>query len=112
MPEGISLHSSAARSQDAMRFIAGLVVLTAVTRESSILWNVAPFSIVESHRRFGTLYLLLAHCLRVLGTSPTLKTEAVGFSETSVNFYRTTRNHTSKDSTLQDSYGLYRFVTN
>jgi hypothetical protein len=56
-------------------------VLTAVSMNMTVFWDVAPCSLVEIDRRFRGAY-----CLYHQG-----RVEAVSTSETSVNLYKATR---------------------
>lgn len=79
----------------------GFGVLTAAIMKSSSLWDTTPCNPFVVRRRFGGTYLLhlqgrrinqaelcLLHvsCRFLLAYSPTLKTEAICSSETSINF--------------------------
>jgi hypothetical protein len=63
--------------------LVGFEVLTAVSTKMAVFWVVAPFSLVE-------VYQLIA-----------LMMEAARTSETSVNFYQTTRRYNPEDSHLR-----------
>jgi hypothetical protein len=65
-------------------------VLTAASIKLTVFWDVAPCSPVETDRRFRGAYCLWA----------ALMMEAVSTSETSVNFYETTRSNIPEDSHL------------
>jgi hypothetical protein len=68
----------------------GFQVLTAASMKMAVFWVVAPCSLVEVYRRFrGACWVLIA-----------LMMEAASSSETSVNFYQTTRRYNSEDSHL------------
>jgi hypothetical protein len=69
-----------------------------------IFWSLTRCSLVKFHRRFqsNTLPDKEAECLLLVWlTFFTLEMETIRFSDTSVNFYRTTRRHVWKDSTLR-----------
>jgi hypothetical protein len=61
----------------------GFEVLTAVSTKMAVFWVVAPCSVVEVNQRFIALMM-----------------EAARISETSVNFYQTTRRYNPEDSHL------------
>jgi hypothetical protein len=68
-------------------------VLTAPSMKISVFWDVVPYSLVETDRRFRG-----AHCLiRAMA----LIMEEISTSETSVNFYQTTWRNILEDSNLQ-----------
>jgi hypothetical protein len=59
----------------------------------TVLWDVTPCSLVDSHTRFGEI--------RCFHPSSTLKIEAKISSETLVPLCQTTWHHTSEDNNLQ-----------
>jgi hypothetical protein len=62
----------------------------------AVFWDVAPYSLVQISRRFRG-----AGCLHDQDVSiHPLMLEAAGTSETSVNFYQTTRSNNPEDSHL------------
>jgi hypothetical protein len=78
---------------------------------SSIFWDITPCSPLRVNRRFGGIYRLHTAelCLPPAFTlvscsaySSTLKMEAICFSETSVDFQRTTWRYIQEDSTLHN----------
>jgi hypothetical protein len=64
-------------------------VLTAASMKMTVFWDVATCSLVEVYRRFRGAYCDIA-----------LMMEAESTSETSVNFYQTTRRNNPEDSHL------------
>jgi hypothetical protein len=61
----------------------------------AVFWTVAPYSLGEVYRRFrGTCCLIV------------LMMEAVSTSETSLNFYQTTRRYNPEDSQVQNKIKL------
>jgi hypothetical protein len=64
-----------------------------VNYEEYLFWAVTPFSLVEVHRHFGGIYWLHFFTRYLPNMSSIPKTEAGSYSETSVNFYRTTWHH-------------------
>jgi hypothetical protein len=67
-------------------------VLTAASVKIAVFWIVAPCSLVEVCRRFRGVCCLIRPITVVM--------EAADTSETSVNFYRTTRRNNPEDSHL------------
>jgi hypothetical protein len=74
--------------------LVGFKVLTAASMKMVVFWVAAPCNLVEVYRRFRGVS---ASIIRVM--------EAVSTSETSVNFYQTTRRNNSEDSDLQNVRG-------
>jgi hypothetical protein len=76
--------------------------------EEYYLWDITPCSHREVHRRFEEIYCMHLQEWRVsqarsqqeTNSKQTMNMEAVCSSETSMNFYRTTRRKISGDSTL------------
>jgi hypothetical protein len=64
----------------------------AANMKMAVFWVVAPCSVVEVYRRFRD------SCCKAIA----LMMEAVSTSETSVNFYHTTRRNSPEDGHLQD----------
>jgi hypothetical protein len=62
----------------------------------TVFWDVAPCGLVEGYRRF-----VGAYCLHHQDDEYSLMMEAVSTSETSVNFYQTTRRNIPEDSRVQ-----------
>jgi hypothetical protein len=60
-----------------------------------VFWDVTPCNLVNRYRRFGGTYYLYLR-----GISPTLKTDAVSSSETSITTYQTAQRHISEDCSL------------
>jgi hypothetical protein len=71
----------------------GFEVLTAVGKKMAVFWVVAPCSLVEIYRRFR------GPCCDDEGIA--LMMEAARSSETSVNFYQTTRRYNPEDNHLR-----------
>jgi hypothetical protein len=72
-----------------------LEVLTAVTIiRISVLWDVTTSSFVESNEYFGGTCFLHPQDVTIL------RMEVVGFSETLVTFYETTRRNIPEDRSL------------
>jgi hypothetical protein len=73
-------------------------VLTAMSTKITVFWDIALCCLLESDQHFRG-----AHCLHQGDESHliTLMMEAVGTSETSVNFYQTTRCNIQENSHLQ-----------
>jgi hypothetical protein len=65
----------------------------------AVFWDVAPCSLAEIDRRFRRTYCL-HHCIRAI-LLIALMMEAVSTSETTVNFYQTTRRNIPEDSHLR-----------
>jgi hypothetical protein len=62
-------------------------VVTAASMKMTAFWDTAPYSVAEIDRRFRDAY-----CLHYQGSTQVIAVmEAVGISETSVNFHETTR---------------------
>jgi hypothetical protein len=61
----------------------------------TVVWDVAPCGLVEINRRFRGAY-----CLHYQANPPRPDDGAVSTSETSVNFYQTTRRNIPDDSHL------------
>lgn len=91
-------------------------LLITVTMKSTIFYNVTPCSLVGVYRRLGGKHCLHLQCWRLRWTSKqqarcfllapshlllTLKIEVVCSSKMSVKFYKTTRRHVPKTSTLE-----------
>jgi hypothetical protein len=67
----------------------------------AVFWIVAPCSLVEIYLRFrGTCCTLHQGCENVRGLFIALIMEAASTSETSINFYQTTRRYNPEDSRL------------
>jgi hypothetical protein len=83
-------------------------VLTAVVMENSIVWYITPYSPLKVNRRFRrTCWLQVRRISQTRnqrkikrGYSSTLMMEATFFSETSIEFKRTTRRYIPEDRTL------------
>jgi hypothetical protein len=69
-------------------------VLTALSMKMAVFWVLAPCSLAEIYRRFRGAWLPASSGLIAL------MIEAVNTSETSVNFYQTTRRNNPEDSHL------------
>jgi hypothetical protein len=71
-----------------MTVLVGFEVLTALLMKTTIFWDITPpvFTLVSCPAYFSTL-----------------KMEAIGFSEMSVDSERTTRRYIPEDGTLYDS---------
>jgi hypothetical protein len=67
----------------------------------TVFWEVAPCSLVEIYWRFKGAY-----CLHHQGGESVMM-EAASTSETSINFYRTTRRNIPKVSHLQFEFRIY-----
>jgi hypothetical protein len=69
--------------------------------KSSVFWDVKGCSPVEIHQRFGGTYCLHLQCRRISQTRNQQRSgvtmEAVRSSQTSVDFYQTTRRYTPED---------------
>jgi hypothetical protein len=61
-------------------------ILTAASMKLAVFWDVAPFSLAVACRRFGLIALMM---------------EAASTSETSVNFYQTTRRNNHRRENLK-----------
>jgi hypothetical protein len=81
----------------------GFEGLTAVGREMTVFWVVAPCSLVEVYQRFRGL-----SCLHHQGDKWRMMMEAARISETLVNFYQTTRRYNPEDSHLLSSWLQFR----
>jgi hypothetical protein len=66
----------------------GFQVLTAASMEMTVFWVVAPCSLGEVYRRSE---VLAVSTIRAINIPVTLMMEEASASETSVNFYQTTR---------------------
>jgi hypothetical protein len=79
-------------------------VVTAVSMMMTVFWDVAPCCFAEVYRRFRG-----PCCLHHQGDESgviALMMVAASTSETSVNFYQTTRRNIPQDSNLQNNSGL------
>jgi hypothetical protein len=90
------------------RIYRGFKDFIAVVTKSSDFWDITPSSQSKINRRFGVtcrfrLHALPATCCMLISCltySSTLKMEVICYSETSVDFWRTTQRYIPKRSTL------------
>jgi hypothetical protein len=64
----------------------------------AVVWDVAPYSLVDVYRRFRGTCCFHHQGGNVYQTFIALMMEAASTSETSVNFYQTTRHNNPEDS--------------
>jgi hypothetical protein len=76
-------------------------VLTVVSKKTTIFWNVSPYTPIEMYRRFENTDSNLKRYNR--SHSFTFNMMTAHGSETSLNFYRTTRRHTPEDSSFYNT---------
>jgi hypothetical protein len=106
----------------------GFDVFTAVTMKNAVLWDLAPCRSCELNRRFGGTCRLHLQGRKIheretsvswwqrtrpgfsLADFSTLKMDETRFSETSVQFTRSTRNHIPEDAVLQSIGYFYVMI--
>jgi hypothetical protein len=85
--------------------VAGFEVITAVVKKSSTFWDITPYSPLKVNWRFeGTCPLATCFVLvSYLAYSLTLRREAKCFSETGVDFQRTTQRYIPENITCMSN---------
>jgi hypothetical protein len=97
------------RGEERLKGKSAAIYIATFLMKRSVFWDIPPCCIVKVSRCFGSTHLLvyckalLAICfvlVSYLADCPTMKTEAVCSSETSVAFHRTTLMYNSSKSPL------------